>query len=730
VRFAGVLFSSSLTVDMWPLFASLGSPWMLIWGLAALIPVVIHLWNRRHHESTDWAAMRFLRAAVSESIQRIRIRQYLLLVLRATTLIVFAVALADPRSSGGSRSPSIDGPTHFILVIDDSYSMDQRSGNSTCLQLAKEYAAKQIHGSRDGDGFSIITMSSPVAEVIGLPSFDRAAIEQVVRDLAVRDTSADLDGTITVVTDIIHRTRRRFPEFRRSAATFLTDMQHRTWHAASTNSVRDRFSELNQLASVEVAAFQRGAPTNLTIQSLRPIDGFPTARSPVTFEIPVANHGDQAASGTLELLVAGQPVDSEKVELPPGEVKPVLFTYEFSASGEQQIEARLSRDDVPHDNRRFLSLPIRESIDVLCVVDAAPAARYLEASLRAQNAQTGPLQITVSGPPELARSDRIDADCIFFMDVGRFEQRERERLTQCLRDGTGLVFMLGSRVDAGNYNEVLGSGPEAVLPVQIDALQTTGPYFFDPRNHDHSITRPFAGFPRAGLTTVPTWKYFRLVPQPSRDIIQALWFTGNDPAIVEADLLGGRVIVVATPAYDRPVASSGDTAGLWTAWPLSPSFPPTILKITERAVQAYTEQRNTIVGNTISASVPPGLGRRVTVNTIGQPERSTQVLADPRTRVWNSATTRHAGFYAASYEDRRDAEIHAVNIDTSESRCETVAPTILPADITYHHAGMEHDRPRTTPPAPDRRLFRWALAAAAGLLMGESLFALYAGKSR
>jgi hypothetical protein len=155
-----------------------------------------------------------------------------------------------------------------------------------------------------------------------------------------------------------------------------------------------------------------------------------------------------------------------------------------------------------------------------------------------------------------------------------------------------------------------------------------------------------------------------------------------------------------------------------------------ILKMTERAAQAYAERRNTIVGQTISATIPPGLGRRVTVNAIGQSTWSTHVLADPRTCVWNSETTGRAGFYAASYEDHRDAEIHAVNIDTSESHLDTVPPTVPPTDITYHPAGMEHEQARTTPPAPDRRLFRWALAAVAGLLIGESLFALYAGKSR
>ena len=44
----------------WPF----GAGWMLLWATAAAAPIVIHLWSRRRRVEMDWAATRFLQAAL------------------------------------------------------------------------------------------------------------------------------------------------------------------------------------------------------------------------------------------------------------------------------------------------------------------------------------------------------------------------------------------------------------------------------------------------------------------------------------------------------------------------------------------------------------------------------------------------------------------------------------------------------------------------------------------
>ncbi len=84
--------ATALLFAFWP-FAS---GWMLLWGFAALIPILIHFLSRRRYDEVPWAAMEFLLAAIRKHARRWRLEQLLLLVLRASILVLLAVALADP----------------------------------------------------------------------------------------------------------------------------------------------------------------------------------------------------------------------------------------------------------------------------------------------------------------------------------------------------------------------------------------------------------------------------------------------------------------------------------------------------------------------------------------------------------------------------------------------------------------------------------------------------------
>ena len=72
-----------------------GSSGMLLWGLAALLPILIHLWSRRKYQHVSWAAMEYLLAAVQKHARRIRLEQWLLLSLRVLILLLLALALSD-----------------------------------------------------------------------------------------------------------------------------------------------------------------------------------------------------------------------------------------------------------------------------------------------------------------------------------------------------------------------------------------------------------------------------------------------------------------------------------------------------------------------------------------------------------------------------------------------------------------------------------------------------------
>ncbi len=109
--------------------AGFASVWMLAWGAAASIPIVLHLLNRRRQQTVSWAAMRLLLQAIEKQSKRVRIEQLILLAIRTAILIVLAIALARPFFAPDSNLASIDAqraPRLWIFVLDNSYSMGYR----------------------------------------------------------------------------------------------------------------------------------------------------------------------------------------------------------------------------------------------------------------------------------------------------------------------------------------------------------------------------------------------------------------------------------------------------------------------------------------------------------------------------------------------------------------------------------------------------------------------------
>src|SRR5512145_1879580 len=71
-------------------------PLALLGLVAATIPALLHLLQRRIPPELDFPAVRYLSAAERESARRLRLRHLLLLILRTALIVVIVLAAARP----------------------------------------------------------------------------------------------------------------------------------------------------------------------------------------------------------------------------------------------------------------------------------------------------------------------------------------------------------------------------------------------------------------------------------------------------------------------------------------------------------------------------------------------------------------------------------------------------------------------------------------------------------
>ena len=87
-------------------------PALLFGALGILIPILIHLLNRRSNRVIDWGAMSFLFESMAIRNRRIQLEEALLMVSRCLLVGLLALALAHPFVPPGSNVPWL-----FVLPL-------------------------------------------------------------------------------------------------------------------------------------------------------------------------------------------------------------------------------------------------------------------------------------------------------------------------------------------------------------------------------------------------------------------------------------------------------------------------------------------------------------------------------------------------------------------------------------------------------------------------------------
>lgn len=138
-----------------------GNLLMLGWLGAAAAPILIHLWNKRKYREVPWAEIEYLLAAMRKNSRRMRLEQWLLLLVRTMIIVLVVLAVAQPFLDQIGLNLAPGGRTLKVLVIDGSYSMAYKPTDKSRFERAKQLAAQIVEESTQGDCFMLLLMAAP-----------------------------------------------------------------------------------------------------------------------------------------------------------------------------------------------------------------------------------------------------------------------------------------------------------------------------------------------------------------------------------------------------------------------------------------------------------------------------------------------------------------------------------------------------------------------------------------
>lgn len=731
-----------------PPFAFFAQPALLGWLACAAVPILIHLWNRRRYREVEWAAMRYLLAAMRNSSRRVRIEQWLLLALRTLAIASIMLAAAEPFLDQIGLTGLGGENVHRLLVLDGSYSMGARPADRSRFERAKELAIQIVNESRQGDLLTVLSMADPPREIVGAPSLDSGEVLEEIESLELPDAGADLPATMVKIEEMLARALDQAPRIDRTEVYFLSDLGRNHWLPEFSNEqaagdFRERSQRLGETADLVLVDLGGPGGENLAIGRIEAVEPFATANREATFTATIRNFGEQSRPRTVvEWLVDGRRAATEHVDVGPGDEATTTLSHRFDEPGEHHVEARISGDQLEVDNRRRLAMTVKGQLRALCV-DGKPAhgddrgaTFYLATALspRGETDAASPIRPEVVPERALTELDLDDYDCIFLANVEKFGANEAQALDAYLNAGGGVAIFLGDLVQADRYNRFLGStesGGRAILPAPLGERVVQDQYRpLDVLDCRHPLLAPFRNRPKAGLYAAGVRGWFTLPePAPDSGVQVALRLENGSPLIVERPVGRGRLVLAAT---------SADAS--WSTLPVWGSYVPLVQRMLAFTVRGQSEQRNLLVGQSLGGSLGSiARDAHVTVALPGEKTETARLVRDRDQASWEYSETFKSGLYVA--EIGRPAarrELFAVNVSVLEPDPARSESDLTPVerdelatqtwpDVRYEHRTDWRNAHDDSPREVVRRsnLQAWLLAGALALLMAETTLACW-----
>jgi hypothetical protein len=736
---------------------------MLGWLAAAAAPLLIHLWSRHRFREAPWAAMQFLLAAMRKNARRMQLQQWLLLAVRTLIIALVVLAVAEPYGerlmAGGSTAP-----THKVLVIDGTYSMAYCEDDGTRFARAKRLAVELVRNSRSGDVFSVILLASPARTILGPELIDHTAVATQIESLAISHSGAEMADVLRLVDEALTAKvkDRKLPE--QQEVFFFTDLQQIDWASDDQNrsgagSVKGNPTSDDKKSASQLAALAQKVPvtvidvaqpsaTNLAVTQLSTSDPFVTPGRDVTFDVVLHQFGQAPVSKCrAEFLVDGIAAGEQTADIPAGGDASLRFTHRFTSPGTHTVSIRTTGDRLEIDNSRWLVLPVRKEVRVLCVSGREGAAKFVADALQPNPDSDSAIVPVVVSEGDLVELNLADFDSIFICNVAQLSDGGAQRLSRFMEAGGGVVFFLGDRVVPENYNGLkrglTGTGgvtstaddqttAPPLLPARIGEVVANTSFGLDPLEYRHPIVVPFRGRERAGLLTTPIARYHRLsLSEDNKSADVAVATRTGDPFIVTALLGRGRVALVATDASLTSVDPA--TGEPWTTWPTWPSFLPIIRELLAYSGSGRHDLWQYPVGATISGTMNNFAASAPTSANVKllRPDGRTDpisIQSTPPGAEWSYTNTDISGIYALQGVQPNQVLQFAVNVDTAESDLSKADPKSLPPEVSVRQTASGSSDANSSSVISQSAWSQSVLWLVVGLLFAESFMAWRFGR--
>jgi hypothetical protein len=663
--------------------------WLAVAGAAAMaIPIIIHLIFRQRRRPIEWAAMRFLIEAFRKQKRRLQLEQILLLAVRCMIVLVLGLALARPILRGAGLLDD-DGFRTVILVIDDglaSQVTSEPSSPETAFARHIEQARELVSALGESEAVGIITAARPATGRIVPPSVDHGAVLEFLDALHPTLAPTDIPASLELA-------RRAAEEATADggSATVIVLSEFREGSALLETALPS-FAPLEEIGGgVRLLASQPAtdAVGNVQVAAVTPVrrvivpDASDAAQQ---ITVHLSRHGGELSRASNRVRLRGDSSDlapAKTIEWTAGQT---TLSETFSIAFDSIVPGRIGvsaiveeQDGMGPDNRQFMTLEVRESLQVALVSpptfermsslgDLTPG-QWIRRALHASDDSR--IELTDVAPASLDDLDLRSMDVAIITRPDRITDGGWQALRGFVDRGGLVVFVPPTDVNVHQWTERLRDdlslpwriALEPVVSEEGLGLADTQPaseLFRMLQGELIDITRSLVVYRYLSVVAVETQAEIVLtLENESPLMIMGAPEPPEGEASASADASRGLVVLLATaPLFPE-----------WSTLPVQMFMVPLFQETVRQGVSMIRARDRARVGDRpVLAALPAG------ITSLRAPSGA-EVALDPYRRPVNPLEEQ--GLYGGATGEEDEGALLAVNIDISAARTETVSAAVI-----------------------------------------------------
>ena len=529
------------------------NPFLLFGLAAAALPILIHLFTRRRPREVSFPSLEFLTEVHHSEIRRLKLKQWLLLLLRTLAVAMIVLAMSRP-ALRGSLGPHRNASTTVVALIDVSGSMGAaaRAGGvsgagagsgatATLGDQARSVVSDLLSTLAASDELLLVPYDSQPHPLTNGPSSDQPRLRSALRSIVPGAAGTDHERALVFAASALaqsHALNRELfwiSDFQTSGLSNADALRlpDGPWDRARVYLIPLSPASRVNGAVTDVALSPTETGTALSVEGasfgLPPGDLAVTARE-AQFDRGAARAAGSggnagAAGGSSATATAGEVLGRGFLALQgSGSARTLLPLSRLPDAGG---EVRIPDDVLPLDNTRWFSSGHAATLRVLLRDGGGSPA--LKLALEAGSPASG-IEVESVDASSLERR-APGADVIVINDVERLSPSELQAVLDFWRAGGPLFITLGARADAAFWNasllKELGLGDLGATT----SAPTGGAW----RLHIAAIGHPLlAGFSTAPGQPLSAARFFSVRALGAGAARTVLSFDRDHPALLEA----------------------------------------------------------------------------------------------------------------------------------------------------------------------------------------------------